>query len=429
MTDERRVVDSRIRGFYKFTVQERRGLLATRLGIPDQELAPLDGGIDVEIADHIIENVVGVYGLPMGVALNMRVNNRDYIVPMCVEEPSVVAAVSNAARMVREGGGFAAEADLPIMIGQVQLVEVPDHEAAKARILERSDEILKTANDTQPQLVELGGGCRRLEVRDLGEMLVVHLKVFCLDAMGANMVNTMAEAVAPLLAEISGGRALLRILSNLADERKVRVWAYVPAKALGEGDEGIAVRDNIVLASRFAELDPYRAATHNKGIMNGIDPVIIATGNDWRSVEAGAHAYAARDGRYRPLATWKSTGEGPDAALVGHMELPMAVGTVGGTLRAHPGARLALRILNVANASELAMVAAAAGLAANLAALRALATEGIQRGHMTLHARSVAVAAGAKADEVERVASAMVASKDISPARAQAELARLREGR
>jgi hydroxymethylglutaryl-CoA reductase len=417
-------IDSRIPGFYKLTLDERRALLRERLGLSAAEALALDGGINAAAADHVIENVLGTYGLPFGVALNLRVNDRDYLVPMCVEEPSVVAGASNGARMARAGGGFRADADPPVMIAQVQLLEVPDAQAATRRIREHAPEILSAADRTQPDLLAHGGGCRGLEVRDLQEMLVVHLKVDCRDAMGANMVNTMAEAVAPLLAALSGGRPLLRILSNLADERKVRVRARVPVEALAEDDDGPAVRDAIAAASRFAELDPYRATTHNKGIMNGVDPVVIATGNDWRSVEAGAHAFAARSGAYRPLATWQAA----DAELVGQLEMPMALGIVGGTLRVHPGARLALRILGVQSAAELAMVVGAVGLANNLAALRALATEGIQRGHMTLHARSVALAAGATAAEVELVAAAMVAAKEVSPARAAAEIAKLRRG-
>jgi hydroxymethylglutaryl-CoA reductase len=417
---------SRIPGFFRLPLAERRAVLARLCDLTAEEGHALDGGIDAPAADHLIENVVGVYGLPLGIALNFQVNGRDYVVPMCVEEPSVVAAASNAARMVRDGGGFRAEVDDPVMIAQVQLTGVPDEAAARARLVAHEAEILAQADATQPDLVALGGGCRGLEVRALGEMLVVHLLVDCRDAMGANMVNTIAEAVAPRLGELSGGRPHLRILSNLADRRTVRVRAQVPLAALAPAGEGAAARDGIVLASRFAELDPYRAATHNKGIMNGIDPVVIATGNDWRGVEAGAHAFAARSGQYRPLATWRAQSVDPLADLAGRLELPLAVGTVGGTLRAHPGARACLRILGVTSAGELAMVAAAVGLASNLAALRALATEGIQRGHMTLHARSVAAAAGAAGEEVAAVARAMVAARDISPGRAAAELARHR---
>jgi hydroxymethylglutaryl-CoA reductase len=417
---------SRIPAFYQLPLAERREVIARLAGLAPDELAALDGGLDAATADHMVENVIGTYALPLGVALNFVVNGRDVLVPMCVEEPSVIAAASNAARMVREGGGFVAEADAPVMIAQVQLVDVPDVAAATARIEAAAAAIGAMADATQPELCARGGGYRGLSVRSVEELLVVHLHVDCRDAMGANMVNTMAEAVAPRLAELSSGRAHLRILSNLADRRTVRVRARVPLAALAAAGEGAAVRDGIVLASRFAEIDPYRAATHNKGIMNGVDPVVIATGNDWRGVEAGAHAFAARDGQYRPLAVWRATGAGPDADLEGRLELPLALGTVGGTLRAHPGARLALKLVGAHGATELAMVAAAAGLASNLAALRALATDGIQRGHMTLHARSVALAAGAAPDEVAAVAAAMVAARDVSPARAASELTRRR---
>jgi hydroxymethylglutaryl-CoA reductase len=368
-----------------------------------------------------------VYALPLGLGLNFLINGVDRLIPMAVEEPSVVAAASNAARLARVGGGFVAETDESIMIAQIELREVSDPAAATAALTAARVEIMGMADAVLPELLQFGGGCRDLEVRALPDRrLIVHLHIDCRDAMGANMVNTMAEAVAPRLAELSGGRPLLRILSNLADERKVRVWARVPAAVLAPDGDGDAVRDGIVSASRFAELDPYRAATHNKGIMNGIDPVVIATGNDWRSVEAGAHAWAARGGAYGPLARWHADGDAAGADLLGHLEVPMALGIVGGTLKVHPGARLALRILGVTTATELGMVAAAVGLASNLAALRALATEGIQRGHMTLHARAVAVAAGATGEEVERVAAAMVAARDVSPANAAAELERVR---
>jgi hydroxymethylglutaryl-CoA reductase len=417
---------SRFPGFYNLTLERRRGALADLVGIdPAQLERPL---LDVPTADHMIENVVGVYGLPLAVALNFVVNGRDRLVPMCVEEPSVVAAASNAARMVRDTGGFVAEVDEPIMLAQIQLGDVPDPERARAAIEAAATELLALADAAQPSLARRGGGARGLEVRILEELVVVHLLIDCRDAMGANMVNTIAEAVAPRLAELAGGTAGLRILSNLADRRRVRVSCRVAPGALGAGAEGARVRDRIVAASRFAELDPYRAATHNKGIMNGIDPVVIATGNDWRGVEAGAHAYAATlgvGGGYGPLATWRV---GDDGALRGRLELPMAVGTVGGTSRLHPGARLALRLLGVATAGELAMVIASAGLASNLAALRALAAEGIQRGHMSLHARSVAVGAGARGELAEQVAAEMAAAGDVRAERARLILERLRGG-
>ncbi len=411
---------SRLPGFYKVSVAERRLLVADVTAADHQDIArSLEaGGLDEETADKFVENVIGTYSLPYGVALNVRVNGRDYVVPMVVEEPSVVAAASNASRMIREGGGFSAEMDPPLMIAQVQLTGVRDRGAAIRRVLAEKEELLAIANAAIPGLVERGGGARDLELRTLGgeddAMLVAHVLIDCRDAMGANLVNGVAERVAPRLAELSGGKVGLRILSNLCDRRCVRIRCEVPASALATEDmDGSGVIDGIVNASRFAELDPYRAATHNKGIMNGIDAVTIATGNDWRAVEAGAHAYAARGGRYAPLATWSRRGDGHDV-LVGRLELPMALGTVGGTLRVHSAARLSLRLLGVTNAQELAAVAASVGLASNLAAVRALATDGIQRGHMALHARSVAVAAGAVGDDVERVAGMIVEARNIT---------------
>ena len=388
-----RLHGSRIPEFRRLSLADRRRELAARAELTSDDLALLDtGGLAAADAARMIENVVGVYALPLGVALNFQINQRDYLVPMAMEEPSVVAAASYAARMVRAGGGFSATADQPVMIAQIELRDVGDPAAARARIEAARAEILSLADSCQAVLVSVGGGARDLEVRHVTgstqHRLVVHLHVNCRDAMGANSVNTMAETVAPRLAELSGGRVGLRILSNLADRRLVRVIARVPFAALtskGTGPAGDEVAEGIAAASRFAEDDPYRASTHNKGIMNGVDAVVMATGNDWRGVEAGAHSYAARDGRYRPLATWKVEGE----SLVGRLEMPMAVGTVGGTLQVHRGARLALRILRVSTSEELGMVIGAAGLGQNLAALRALATEGIQRGHMNLHNRAV----------------------------------------
>jgi hydroxymethylglutaryl-CoA reductase len=421
---------SRLPGFYKVTVSERRSLVSEATGCDPQEIGrALDGGgLDAETADKFVENVLGTYALPYGVALNVRVNGHDHVVPMVVEEPSVVAAASNAAKMVRAGGGFIAEVDEPLMISQVQIVDVADAPSAAARILAEKADLLARADRSVPGLVARGGGARDLEVRTLGapedRMMVVHIVVDCRDAMGANLVNTVAEALGHRLAELAGGRVGLRILSNLCDKRCVRVTCRVPASALATEDmDGQAVIDGIVNASRFAELDPYRAATHNKGIMNGIDAVVIATGNDWRAVEAGAHAFAARSGRYAPLATWRRNGD----ALVGRIELPLALGTVGGTLRVHPAARLSLRMLGITSSGELATIAAAVGLASNLAAVRALATDGIQRGHMALHARSVAVAAGADGALVERVAQMIVEARDITVEAAKRALAILSE--
>jgi hydroxymethylglutaryl-CoA reductase len=427
---------SRISGFYKLSLDERRAKLAAVLGL-DAEQAALLGEplLSEDTANHMVENVVGVYGLPLGIGLNFQVNGHDYLVPMCVEEPSVVAAASNAARMIREGGGFVAEADDPIMISQVQLCNVKDTVHAKRRLEAHVAEIIQLADKAYPSLIKRGGGTRGMEVRVLEPesthrpgMMAVHLHVDVRDAMGANLVNTIAEAVADRLAELADATVGLRILSNLADRRCVRVKARVPAALLGSDEfPGEQVRDGIVAASRFAELDPYRAATHNKGIMNGIDAVVLATGNDWRGVEAGAHAFAATKGArggYGPLATWRT---GKDGALEGQIEVPMAVGTVGGTLKVHPGARLALHILGTERASDLGMVMASVGLASNMAALRAMASEGIQRGHMSLHARSVALGVGATGEEVDLIAAELAECRDVRPERAQAILDRLKK--
>ena len=421
---------SRIPRFYQLTIGERRELLRERVDLSEAELGALDsGGIHPSVADRVVENVVGVYALPLGLGLNFQVNGRDVLVPMAVEEPSVIAAASNAARMVRQGGGFSADADEPIMTAQIELLGVPDPAAARARIEAASDELLAMAGATLPRLLERGGGPRELEVR-LGNhpaRVIVHVHVDCRNAMGANMVNTVAESLADRLAGLAGGRSGLRILTNLCDRRLVRVRARVPVAALGvrsgedggEAFSGADVRDGIVAASQFAEDDPYRAATHNKGIMNGVDAVVIATGNDWRGVEAGAHAFAASNGqgRYRPLAVWRA---GDDGSLIGKLEMPMPVGVVGGTLKAHAGARLAQRILGPAatSATELAMVIGSVGLASNLAALRALATDGIQRGHMALHRRSAELKSdghGTRAQERAAEHERPRATKEDSP--------------
>jgi hydroxymethylglutaryl-CoA reductase len=381
------------------------------------------GGLDSAVADKIVENVLGTYGLPFGVALNARVNGKDRLLPMVVEEPSVIAAASNAARIVRNAGGFVAEVSEALMTAQIQLTEVPDTAHARRRLEARTPELLAKAAEAVPGLVARGGGPRSLEVRDLGDgMLVVHVYLDCKDAMGANLANSVAEAVGYDIALEAGGRLGLRILSNLCDRRLVRVRCAARAEDLQTRAEdgstslsGAAVIEGMVGASHFAERDPYRAATHNKGIMNGVDSVVLATGNDYRAVEAGAHAYAAHSGSYRPLAIWRREGD----LLTGELVMPLALGIVGGTLRVHPAARLALKLAHVTSADDLAMLAASAGLASNLAALRALATEGIQRGHMSLHARSIATAAGAVHDEVDRVATALAAARayDVSAAR------------
>jgi len=392
--------------------------------LTDEEAAILQGseGLDVSQADRMSENVVGTFGLPLGIAVNLRVNRRDYLVPMAIEEPSVVAAASHAAKLVRAAGGFVAEASSSLMIGQIQVLGLDDLPASRARLLAGRERLLAVANEQDPVLVGLGGGARDLEARIVpetpaGPMLVVHLIYDCRDAMGANAVNTAVEALAPLVEEITGGQALLRILSNLADRRLARARAVMPSEVLAlDGFEGQEVAKRIVDAYALAAVDPYRAATHNKGIMNGIDAVLIATGNDWRAVEAGAHAYAARSGLYQSLSTWEIDSDG---SLVGTLELPMAVGIVGGATKAHPGARVALKVMGVQTAQELAQVIVSVGLAQNLAALRALATEGIQRGHMELHARSMAVAAGARGDLADRVAARMVEERVIRLDRAE----------
>ncbi len=391
------MTDSRLPGFYRLPMQERRSEIAARLDLVDDDLKTLDhGGLSAADADRLVENALGLYALPLGLGLNFRINGVDHLVPMAVEEPSVIAAASNAARMVRLGGGFAAEADEPVMTAQIEILPSGDPLAARDRILAATPALLAAADASVPRLVARGGGARGLDVRQTAPVpgydprLVVHVHIDCRDAMGANLVNTVAESIAPRLAELAGGRYGLRILTNLSDRRLVRVTARVPFSALGtKAVAGEAVARDIAAASRFAEDDPHRAATHNKGIMNGADAVVIATGNDWRGVEAGAHAYAAITGRYRPLAVWRTTTD----ALEGRLVMPMAVGTVGGTLQVHRGARLALKILGNPGAQTLGSIIACTGLASNLAALRALATEGIQRGHMTLHRRAVAIPA------------------------------------
>ncbi len=402
---------SRIPGFYRLDVDSRHSELQSRFDLTPEEVGVLaDGGqLGIHRADKMVENCVGVFGLPIGLGLNFLINERDYAVPMVIEEPSVVAAVSNMARTVRKGGGFRAEADPSMMIGQVQILDAPDPEKARRALEEAKTEILDRANRVHPNMVRRGGGARDIEVRSFGApypMLVVHLLIDCADAMGANAVNTMAEGVAPLIEELSGGSVNLRILSNLADRRCARASCAIPEMLLA-GNEltGPEVAEGIVQAYRFAAVDPYRAATHNKGVMNGIDAVAIATGNDWRGVEAGAHAFAARTGTYTSLTEWKRE----QGRLVGSIELPMAVGVVGGSTGVHPAIRVMRKILNAHSAAELGMVMAAVGLAQNLGALRALATEGIQRGHMSLHARSVALAAGAQGADIDRIAAEMVA--------------------
>lgn len=423
---------SRITGFYKLPLAERAAIVADWAGLDAEEAAILRGeiGLTPTAADHMIENAVGIFALPLGITTNFQINGRDYLIPLAVEEPSVVAALSNAARLFRAGGGFTTNSDEPIMIGQIQVLELPDLDAAAAAIHTHEAELLAGADAAGGSIVRRGGGARGLELRPfpdtpLGPMLIVHLLFDCRDAMGANAINTAVEAIAPHIEAITGGRVNLRILSNLTDRRRARAEGVIPAAALAtESLPGAEVARAIVEAGVFAEVDPYRAATHNKGIMNGIDPVIIATGNDWRAIEAGAHAYAARHGRYTSLTRWSQDENGD---LRGAIELPLAVGIVGGATRVHPAARVALHILGVDSAQQLAEVIAAVGLAQNLAALRALATDGIQRGHMALHARQLAVAAGAAGDLVARVAAQMVEEGHIRLERATQLVAALKD--
>lgn len=424
--------NSRLGGFYQLNPFERLQAVKSFDGLNDEDLRQLHGGngaLTVERADKMIENVVGTYNLPLGVATNFQINGRDVLIPMVVEEPSIVAGASYAAKLVREGGGFQASSTAPVMIGQIQLVQIADPGRARFDILARKEELLALANRQSSSLLALGGGAHDVEVRrfddsPMGPMLVVHLLIDCRDAMGANAINTMAEAVAPLLEQISGGRAYLRILSNLSDRRLSRARAVVPPSALvRDGISGEEVIEGILWAYSFAAVDPYRATTHNKGILNGIDPVLIATGNDWRAVEAGAHAYAARGGQYTSLSAWERDAQGN---LVGTIEMPLAVGIVGGATKVHPAAQAALKLLNVKHANELAEICVCAGLASNLAAMRALATEGIQRGHMSLHARQIAMAAGAHGGEIDEIARRMTEEKLIKPARAESLLVELR---
>ena len=420
---------SRLPGFYDLSLDERASRVAEWAGLDDAERALLVGaGLPAERANQMIENVVGLHSLPLAMAPNFLINGRETLVPMVIEEPSVVAAASFMARIVREAGGFHACSTEPVMIAQMQVLDMTDPWAARFDLLCHKQRLLDLANQTDPVVVSLNGGARDLEVRvfsetPVGPMLVIHLLYDTRDVMGANTVNTAAEALTPVVEEITGGRVQLRIVSNLADRRLARAKCVLPVQLLAfEGYSGEMVAQGIVEAYTFAALDPYRAATHNKGIMNGIDAVALACGQDWRAIEAGAHAYAARGGRYTSLSTWTRDREG---ALVGTLELPLAVGTVGGATRVHPGAQLALKILGVQSARELAEVMAAVGLAQNLGALRALSTEGIQKGHMALHARQVALAAGATGDQVQVVAARLVAERSIRLDRAQAIVAEM----
>lgn len=409
---------SALSGFYKLTPKERLNLVKEIAGLTEEETTMLQntGSLPLDVADRMIENVIGAFPIPLGIGVNFLINGRDYLIPMAIEEPSVVAAASHAAKMVRDGGGFHTSSTPPIMIGQIQAVGIKDPYAARMKVIHAKEEILKKANDQDPVLVNAGGGARDLNVKVIqtaqGPMLITELHVDCRDAMGANAVNTMAEAVAPLIERMTGGRVYLRIISNLAVKRLVRVSCLVPKEAVG-GEE---VVDGIVNAYAFAAADPYRAATHNKGIMNGIIAVVIATGNDHRAIEAGGHAYAAITDHYTSLSTWEKNHNGD---LVGSMELPMAVGLIGGAVKTHPIAKIAVKILGVKSANEFGEVLAAVGLAQNLGALRALANEGIQRGHMSLHARNIAVTAGAQGEQIDIIAAKIVEERKIRVDRAK----------
>lgn len=402
--------------FYNLPVKERldRLMKETRLSEEDLKILSGENGLSVDDADHMIENVIGTFSLPMGIARNFLINGREIPVPMVVEEPSIVAGASFMAKLARNTGGFTAQTTEPEMIGQIQVLDLDDPPAAMQKLQAEKKALLAEAAKVDPVLIQLGGGPRDLEVRlipdsAIGSFLVVHLIYDVRDAMGANAVNTAVERLAPHIERITGGRVLLRILSNLADRRLARAMVTIRKEDLSfDQFTGDQVRDGIIEAWAFAAADPYRAATHNKGIMNGVDPIVIATGNDWRAIEAGAHAYAARSGGYTSLSTWGMDSKGD---LVGTLEMPLALGTVGGATRVHPSAQANLRLMKIESAAELAEVVVSVGLAQNLAALRALATEGIQRGHMSLHARQVAVSAGAKGAQVDKLADRLVADK------------------
>jgi len=415
--------DSQISGFYKLSPEERLEKVKEYADLTDEdcELLANCGSLDMKTADRMIENVFSTYSLPLGVATNFQINNKDYIVPMVLEEPSVVAAASNLAKIARIKGGFTSETTDPIMIGQIQLITNNPEEAEK-KILENKDKLIEHANTKDPVLVKYGGGVKGIEThirKGKKQMVITHLLVDCRDAMGANAVNTMCESVAPIIEELTGGKVFLRIISNLAIHRLVKTTAVFDKEALG----GESVVDAILDAYDFAVIDPFRAATHNKGIMNGVDAVILATGNDFRAIEAGAHAYAAFEGNYKPLTSYEKDSNGD---LVGTLEMPVALGTVGGATRVHPVAKLSLKILGNPGAEELGQVIGAVGLAQNAAAMRALATEGIQRGHMRLHAKNLAATAGAEGDLIDKVAEQMAKEGKISVSRAEEILKELK---
>jgi hydroxymethylglutaryl-CoA reductase len=413
-----------IPGFYKLTPKERLAIVKDFAGLTDDEARLLEqtGALPIDVADHMVENLIGVFPEPLGIGANCLINGIEYLIPMATEEPSVIAAASYAAKMVREGGGFHTSSTAPVMIGQIQVVKLANAQEAKEKVLAKKTEILKKANDQDPILNQYGGGAKDLGAKvidtTMGPMLIVELYVDCRDAMGANAVNTMAEACAPMIEEITGGHVYLRILTNLATKRLVRATCVVPKEAVG----GEAAVEGIAYASAFAAADPYRAATHNKGALNGIIAVVLATGNDHRAIEAGAHAFAAINGQYTSFSKWTKNAKGD---LEGSIELPMAVGLIGGAVRTHPTAKICMKILNVKSSNEFGEVLAAVGLAQNLAALRALSNEGIQRGHMTLHARNIAITAGAPTELVEAIAERMAKERKVNVQRAKEILAEL----
>lgn len=417
---------SKYSGFYKLSTTDRLEEVADFAALTEgeKEMLRRDGALSLKEADRMIENAIGIMPIPLGVAVNFCINGKDYLIPMATEEPSVIAAASNMARICRGNGGFQTSNTGAMMIAQIQAVNVSDVHAARLRILENRKRLIEIANAKDPFLIQVGGGMKDLEVRvvetALGKMVVTHILVDTKDAMGANTVNTMAEALAPLIEELTGGKVYLRILSNLADQRLARARVEIDKEELG----GVAVVDAIISAYAFAEADPYRAATHNKGIMNGIDAVVLATGNDTRAIESGAHAYAARTGQYTTLTTWEKTKNGN---LAGCIELPMAVGLVGGATKVHPVAKLAVKILGVQSAVELGEVIACVGLAQNLGAMKALATEGIQRGHMSLHGKNVAAMAGVPQDMAEAVIQQMISEKAVRIDRAKEIMKELTE--
>jgi len=424
---DKKMRSSRISGFYKLSFKKRLKVLEDFAGLNKEEIKILSNrGALGEIGERMLENVVGAMPLALGIATNFLINGKDYLIPMAIDEPSVVAAASNAAKMAREKGGFETSSTEPIMIGQIQVTNIPDSLMAKSKILENKKKILEIANKKDPLLLKLGGGAKDIEVREInrmrieeGKMIILHLLVNVKDAMGANVVNTMTEAVSPWLEKITGGKTLLRIVSNLATHRLASAKAVFRKEIIG----GENVVDGIIKAYLFAQSDPYRCATHNKGIMNGIDAVLIATGNDFRAVEAGAHAFAAMTGKYLPLTDWQRNKDGD---LAGHIKLPLAVGIVGGATNVHPTAKINLKILGVKTAGELAEVIAAVGLAQNFAALRALVKEGIQKGHMSLQAKNVAIVAGAKGKMVDKIAEILVKEKKVRIDRAKELLKKIK---